>query len=116
VQDLTPGSYLKDTSLLERLEPQLSAPSRPAKEGSTPQPDEPLHIPMPTPAVAMGAGMPASAMPAPAVPMAPPTTHHQQPQFGFQEISGLTLSALMSHVIINEQVQATFTANKLLQS
>jgi len=39
--------------------------------------------------------------------MAPPpaTTHHQQqPRFGFQEISGLTLSALMSHVVINEQV------------
>jgi len=59
---------------------------------------------MPTPAVAMGAGMPASAMPVPAVAMAPPTTHHQQPQFGFQEISGLTLTALMSHVVINEQV------------
>jgi len=83
----------------------LSAPSRPAKEGSTPQPDEPLHIPMPTPAVAMGAGMPASAMPVPAVAVAPTAVQHQQPQFGFQEISNLTLTALMSHVVVNEQVE-----------
>jgi len=64
---------------------------------------------MPTPAVAVGAGMPASSMPVPAIAMTqPPATHHQQqPQFGFQEISGLTLTALMSHVVINEQVEMT---------
>jgi len=56
--------------------------------------------------------MPASAMPVPAVAMAPPTTHHQQqPQFGFQEISGLTLTALMSHVVINEQVRVDVDAS-----
>jgi len=60
---------------------------------------------MPTPAVAVGAGMPATSVPVPAVAMAQPATHHQQPQFGFQEISGLTLTALMSHVVINEQVE-----------
>jgi len=65
---------------------------------------------MPTPAVAVGAGMPATSMPVPAVAMAQPATHHQQPQFGFQEISGLTLTALMSHVVINEQVEMAVDA------
>ena len=52
--------------------------------------------------------MPATSMPMPAVTLAqPPTTHQQQPQFGFQEISSLTLAALMSHVVINEQVEIT---------
>jgi len=54
--------------------------------------------------------MPASSVPVPAVAMAQPATHHQQPQFGFQEISGLTLTALMSHVVINEQVEMAVDA------
>ena len=125
-----PGAYLKDTSRLETLENQLSAPSRAVKDGATPQPEEPLQIVMPTPAVAMGAGVmpPPQAPttvsvipPAPAVTLSsaavataaginmipPPTQHHQQPQFAFNEMSGMTLATLLSHVVINEQVTIT---------
>lgn len=125
LQDLLPGSYLKDTSRLNSLEHQLSAPSRVVKEGSTPQPDEPLQIVMPTPSVAMGSGgmmppppsvgvMPMTAVTLSAAAVAnmailpPPAAHHQQPQFSFSEMNGMTLSTLLSHITINEQVFCFF--------
>ena len=105
---------------MQTLEHQLSAPSR-SKDGSTPQPEEPLQIVMPTPAVVMGStGMmpqappPVTAMPQSVAPMntgsmalVAQTGHHQQPQFGFNEMSNMTLANLLSHVTVNEQVLAT---------
>jgi CCR4-NOT transcription complex subunit 1 len=125
INDLIPSQYLKDTSLLERLEPQLSAPSRPAKDGSTPQPDEPLQICMPIPSVAMGAGVMMSSSvgammapppaPPPTATVLPPVAQHPQPQFAYHDISGLTLTALMSHAVINEQI-ALFHAHPQLKT
>ena len=62
VQDLIPGKYLADDERFATMDEQLSAPRRQA-DSSTPQPEEPLEINMPTPAVNAGAAAAAAATP-----------------------------------------------------
>lgn len=101
-QDLVPGNYLKDGSRLTKLEHQLSPPSKP-KDSSTPQPDEPLQINMPTPTTTMMTQVisnpTAISNAASALSAAAPL----QPQYGYNEIN-LNFSSVSNHIIINDQV------------
>ncbi len=101
LQDLNPGTYLKGTERLSRIEQQLSAPSR-VKESSTPQPEEPLQIHMPTPTTttALGTTVTTTSTTTATTPVAQPP----QPKFGYHEVNVLSLSGLAPHVTINEQV------------
>ncbi len=105
-QELSPANYLKSRERLAYLEPQLSAPSKVKESSSTPQPEEPLQINMPTPTTA--APIPSAAMtPLSAASNATPVVAPLLPQFGYHEINVMSLAGLAPHIAICDQVSAS---------
>ena len=117
-QELQPTDYLADLSRLDKLENQLSAPKK-MNESSTPQPDEPLQINMPTPTVAPNIPGAQTVAPPPGAAAGPQGgvpgsagagassgagISAPQPQFGYNEINHMSLGSLAHHISINEQV------------
>ena len=95
---------MKDTSRQTILVHQLSAPRASKGESSTPQPEEPLQINMPTPTTTAAiATIPTTTATTTAGPtssvMAAP-----QPQFTYTEVTVSSLGGLSPHININDQV------------
>lgn len=116
LNELKPGTYLKDTSRLQSLEPQLSvnkqiplAPMPP--QVGTPQPE--VRPPVPgittaTPTVT-SASITGTSTPG-STPSLPP-----QPQFAFDDINVTSLAGLTPHIVINDQI-AIFQSNPHLKT
>ena len=101
-QELTPTNYLKDPSRYSTVEHQLSAPSKVKESSTTPQPEEPLQINMPTPTTTnLGSTVTTSST----VTTATPAIQTPQPRFSYQDINVMSLAGLAAHIVINEQVR-----------
>jgi len=114
--------YLKDISRGQAIERQLSMPvsaadraraeaAKPKETATTPQPEDPLQINMPTPtsAILVAPSVPAVApytMPAVPATMTSPAgaTPPQQPQFAYADIHVNNPNGLKDRIFINEQV------------
>ncbi|KAL4601485.1 CCR4-NOT transcription complex subunit 1-like, partial [Arapaima gigas] len=84
INDLKPGSLLKDKEKLKNLEEQLSTPKKEAK------------LPLETLSVVSTAVLPSATTTAASVTMGPST-----PQFSFSDLNILSLSCLAPHININ---------------
>ncbi|KAK2193621.1 hypothetical protein NP493_11g11020 [Ridgeia piscesae] len=110
--ELNPANYLKSRDRLAYLEPQLSAPSKVKESASTPQPEEPLQINMPTPTTAVV--MSTASMTPLSTTGATPVVAPLLPQFGYHEINVMSLAGLAPHIAICEQL-ALFQAHPQLK-
>lgn len=99
---MTASNYLKDKSRLESLECQLSASTKVKESPSTPQPEEPLQINMPTPTVAATMPAPPNIPTTPSTPSSAPGP--SQPKFGYHEINVMSPAGLTQHVAINDRL------------
>ncbi|KAL4234231.1 CCR4-NOT transcription complex subunit 1 [Mactra antiquata] len=101
LHELKPGTFLKDTSKLATIEPQLSINKQlippPVEPVSTPQP-EPAGITLTNVTPTVTQSITATTTPG-STPSLPP-----QPQFAFDDINVTTLAGLAPHIVINDQI------------
>ena len=102
LNELNPGTYLKDTQRYNKLDPQLSIVKQalppPHPNVGTPQP-ETTAVPISTETPTVTATSIASTTTPGSTPNLPP-----QPQFAYDDINVTSLAGLTTHIVVNDQV------------